>query len=108
MKLSHMDLPVKTAFDVRMMVKKLTPIYQCYADTEVDIIKKYGGEIQDDGRVVLGDREKENDLQSALSDLAKSECDEKIAPIHIKLDSMDGIRLSADDLEALESFVVFD
>lgn len=117
-KLSDFSLPVREAFEIFKLTKALQPAHEFAAKMERQLIEKYKGEVNDDGSVnfVHGDDEKSrseginnmNKFVAELDELNDTEMDYEFEPIKLSYDAMDGQKISANEIMALDGFVIFE
>lgn len=117
-KISDYSLPVREAFEVFKLTKALQPAYEFAEKKERQLIEKYGGEFTDDGSVnfVHGDDEKSrvegienmNRCVAELNELNDTEMDFEFEPIKLSYKAMEGQKISANEIMALDGFVIFE
>lgn len=117
-KISDYSLPVREAFEVFKLMKALQPAYEFAEKKERQLIEKYDGKFTDDGSIsfVHGDDEKSraegiknmNRCISELNKLNDTEMDIEFEPIKLSYDAMEGQKISANEIMALDGFVIFE
>ena len=102
-KLSATDLPLKTAYNVKKSIDLLQKEVDFFNQERKKLLEKYGTE-NEDGSFTLRE-DTLLDAQRSMEELLAMEVAPDIQVLSIPLD--DGIRLSANDIEALTPFVTF-
>ena len=102
-KLSATDLPLKTAYNVKKSIDLLQKEVDFFNQERKKLLEKYGAE-NEDGSFTLRE-DALLDAQRSMEELLAMEVAPDIPAVFIPLD--DGIRLSANDIEALTPFVTF-
>ena len=102
-KLSATDLPLKTAYNVKKSIDLLQKEVDFFNQERKKLLEKYGTE-NEDGSFTLRE-DTLLDAQRSMDELLNMEVAPDIPAVSIPLD--DGIRLSANDIEALTPFVTF-
>ncbi len=102
-KLSATDLPLKTAYNVKKSIDLLQKEVDFFNQERKKLLEKYGTE-NEDGSFTLRE-DTLLDAQRSMEELLAMEVAPDITAVSIPLD--DGIRLSANDIEALTPFVTF-
>ena len=102
-KLSATDLPLKTAYNVKRSIDLLQKEVDFFNQERKKLLEKYGTE-NEDGSFTLRE-DTLLDAQRSMDELLNMEVAPDIPAVSIPLD--DGIRLSANDIEALTPFVTF-
>lgn len=117
-KISNYDLPVRDAYMVFKLLKEVKLAYEFAAKMERQLIEKYKGQVNDDGSVnfIHGDDEKSksegisnmNKFVAELDELNNTEMDIEFEPIKLSYDAMEGQKISANEIMALDGFVIFE
>lgn len=102
-KLSATELPLKTAYNVKRSIDLLQKEVDFFNQERKKLLEKYGTE-NEDGSFTLRE-DTLLDAQRSMEELLAMEVAPDITAVSIPLD--DGIRLSANDIEALTPFVTF-
>ena len=102
-KLSATELPLKTAYNVKKSVDLLQKEVDFFNQERKKLMEKYGAE-NEDGSFTLRE-DTLADAQQSMDELLAMEVAPDIQVLSIPMD--DGIRLSANDIEALTPFVTF-
>ena len=92
----------ETAFALYGLKKKLKEIVDFQSEEEVKIVQKYGGEIAENGLVVIKENRKE--FMEEWEKLGDLECE--IEKISIPISQVPDIKL--DEIEALDGFINFE
>lgn len=107
--LSHLggiQMPVRCAYQLYQLRRKLEASYQFCAEQERRIIEKYHGVVQN-GMVTFTDEEAAASAQDALREVNEMTVEIEFEPVTIKLDDMQSGSISMDDIANLDGFVVF-
>lgn len=104
---SSITLPVKTAYDVFVLKKKMEPIYMARVEAEKSFIETCGGKIGSDGFPVFKSEADADEYRKQLIDLNDVDVDEKLNPVEVSFDSLNGQALLPSDIEALEGLITF-
>lgn len=103
-KLGQQDLPIKLAFDLFKIKRALQTQWDFQVDEEAKLTA--GTTVNPDGSVTFETPEKAEAFRARLKELASIDVDLKIKPVQIPL-SIPGLKLSMDDIDALDCFVQF-
>lgn len=117
-KMANMQLPVRVAYDLFMMLRQLEPAYKCELELERKLIEKYSGIIQNDGSISFQSldnteesmneaRKRVEGFGKEISELNDTEAPIDITPITISYEAMEGQTLTPADMACLDGFVVF-
>jgi len=100
-KLVSADLPIKTAFRVTRMVRKINDIFQDVEKQRVALVEKYGEQAKDGNYKVKN--ENITMFQKDFSELLNEEVEVDID--QLLLEELSNIKISAVELQALEPFI---
>ena len=92
------------AFTLFRLKKSLQEIFEFQNEEEQKLVKKYGGQMIDNGLVVIADKEQREQFQKEVEKLHAMECD--IQPVTIPAAAIPEISLA--EIEALDGFVIFE
>lgn len=106
-KLSKMELPIKIAYGVYMLIKELATQYEFSLQQEKIMIEKYHGEIHQDGSISFQSVEDSKDFQKELIELNNLEPEIKVSPVTINIGNLKGQSITPSDIISLEGFVNF-
>lgn len=101
-----MELPIKTAHAIYMMIKRLEPIYQCGVALERDIRKNLNIFIDGDA-MTYPSKEARDKYIEKMNELANMDVEFDVSPVRISIDDVNGQRITPSDIRALEGFVLF-
>lgn len=107
-RLSQMRLPIKTAFSVYQLVKKIEEPYKFALEEEKKLINKYNAEVKENGIISFSSAEDKNSFQNELQELNQLDHDIEIEPIVIKIEDLGEQTITPSDIFALEGFVEFE
>ena len=107
-RLSQVRLPIKTAFSVYQLVKKIEEPYKFALEEEKKLINKYNAEVKENGIISFSSAEDKNSFQNELQELNQLDHDIEIEPIVIKIEDLGEQTITPSDIFALESFVEFE
>ena len=106
-RLSQVRLPIKTAFSVYQLVKKIEEPYKFAFEEEKKLINKYNAEVKANGIISFSSAEDKNSFQNELQELNQLDHDIEIEPIVIKIEDLGEQTITPSDIFALEGFVEF-
>lgn len=105
-KLSAETLPIKIACKLHRLKTQLRTAWEFQLEEEGKLIDQLHPIAGEDGKLTFQSKEDSDLFRERLSELSQSEADDMtFDPVTVPM--MDGISLSADDIEALEGFVMF-
>lgn len=104
---SSITLPARTAYDVFVMKKKMEPIYMARVDAERSLLESCDGQIGNDGFPVFKSESGADNYRKQLIELNDIDVDEKIKPIEVSFDMLNGQTLLPSDIEDLDGFISF-
>ena len=107
-RLSQVRLPIKTAFSVYQLVKKIEEPYKFALEEEKKLINKYNAEVKENGIISFSSAEDKNSFQNELQELNQLNHDIEIEPIVIKIEDLGEQTITPSDIFALEGFVEFE
>ena len=107
-RLSQVRLPIKTAFSVYQLVKKIEEPYKFALEEEKKLINKYNAEVKENGIISFSSAEDKNSFQNELQELNQLDHDIEIEPIVIKIEDLGEQTITPSDIFALEGFVKFE
>ena len=107
-RLSQVRLPIKTAFSVYQLVKKIEEPYKFAFEEEKKLINKYNAEVKENGIISFSSAEDKNSFQNELQELNQLDHDIEIEPIVIKIEDLGEQTITPSDIFALEGFVEFE
>lgn len=107
-RLSQMRLPIKTAFSVYQLVKKMEEPYKFALEEEKKLINKYNAEVKENGIISFSSAEDKGSFQNELQELNQLDHDIEIEPIVIKMEDLGEQTITPSDIFALEGFVEFE
>lgn len=105
-KLSACPLPIKTAYAVHKLRMALRPVWEFQCEEEGKAIERLRPAVSADGGLTFANMEGKQAFLRVQSDLAEQEHEIDFQPVTIGL--LDGITLSANDIDALDGFVTFE
>lgn len=107
-RLSQVRLPIKTAFSVYQLIKKIEEPYKFAFEEEKKLINKYNAEVKENGIISFSSAEDKNSFQNELQELNQLDHDIEIEPIVIKIEDLGEQTITPSDILALEGFVEFE
>lgn len=107
-RLSQMRLPIKTAFSVYQLVKKIEEPYKFALEEEKKLINKYNAEVKENGIISFSSAEDKDSFQNELQELNQLDHDIEIEPLVIKIEDLGEQTITPSDIFALEGFVEFE
>lgn len=122
-RIQNMDMPVRIALHLSMLMKKLSPCFESAVECEKRLVEKYHGEIDENGRVVFRIRGAEDGTATdqdrveaqtnadgfnrEQQELNQTEIELDFQPLEIKLNDVADLKLTMADMTALDGFVNF-
>lgn len=103
-KLGQQDLPIKLAFDLFKIKQALQPQWDFQVDEENKL--SAGAIVKPDGSVAFDSQEEADAFRQRLIELSSMEVDLKVKPVQVPI-SIPGLKLSMEDIEALDGIVQF-
>ena len=103
-----MRLPIKTAFSVYQLVKKIEEPYKFALEEEKKLINKYNAEVKENGIISFSSAEDKDSFQNELQELNQLDHDIEIEPLVIKIEDLGEQTITPSDIFALEGFVEFE
>lgn len=103
--LGNEKMSMETAYKLFRQRKALKPAYEFQAEREKAIMEKYKAKPDRNGMFRTEDPEDLAQLQNDLKELAEMESDLKVEPVVIE--NAEGMRISPDEMEALENVIEF-
>lgn len=107
-RLSQVRLPIKTAFSVYQLVKKMEEPYKFALEEEKKLINKYNAEVKENGIISFSSAEDKDSFQNELQELNQLDHDIEIEPLVIKIEDLGEQTITPSDIFALEGFVEFE
>ena len=107
-RLSQVRLPIKIAFSVYQLVKKMEEPYKFALEEEKKLINKYNAEVKENGIISFSSAEDKDSFQNELQELNQLDHDIEIEPIVIKMEDLGEQTITPSDIFALEGFVEFE
>lgn len=105
MRMSTVQIPIKAARDLYTIRKAIEPIYQFCAEQERVIVNGYNGKIAN-GTISFDDEDNTKKAQKDLQDLYALEAEYGLDPVTVHLDDIINCKMSLNDMETLDGFVV--
>lgn len=105
-KLAACPLPIKTAYAVHKLRTALRPVWDFQCEEEGKAIDRLRPVVTGDGDLTFPSMESKREFLRVQSELAGQEHEIDFQPVTIEL--LDGITLSANDIDALDGFVTFE
>lgn len=106
-RMARADVPVRDAYKLYMLMKKLEPAYDFEIDREKTIIVKHGGKIRSDGTISFSQRSSAEEFQREISELKNMEAEIEYEQVTLDLAEMSDCKLSLEDIAALDGFIEF-
>lgn len=103
-KLGQQDLPIRLAFDLFKIKRALQPQWDFQVDEENRMTA--GANVNADGSVVFESPAEAEAFRQRLKEISAMDVDLKVKPVQVPL-SIPGLKLSMEDIEALDGFVQF-
>ena len=104
-KLSACPLPIKTAYAVHKLRMALRPVWEFQCEEEGKAIERLRPIADADGNLTFATMEGKKEFLRVQHELSEQEQEIDFQPVTVGL--LDGITLSANDIDALDGFVTF-
>lgn len=117
-KLSGMDMPARDAYRVFKLNQSLDSIRAFCWERERGMLEKHGGTLEQDGtiRFIHGDSEADQreggaNMEAFIREIDAfhdTEAEADIAPVTLRLDALDGQKITPADIAVLDGLVAFE
>lgn len=105
-KMANIPMDITTSFKLMKLKKRLEEYYQFEEQEEMKMFNEFHGELINDGRSMqFPTQEDANAFSKKWQELKDMEVEIEIEPIPVMLDQ--DIRLTIQDMEALDGFIQF-
>ena len=105
LKIASGELPLSVAYSFFKLKQALTPQWEFQIEQERMLFEKY--ELRQlDGEFTFNSEEDRNEFMQKIEDIGMLHVDIEVDPVHVRLDS--DLKMSMEDVENLEGFVVFE
>lgn len=105
-KLSSCPLPIKTAYAIHRLRTALKPAWDFQCEEEGKLIDRLHPTVTAEGNLTFANIEKKQEFLRVQNELAEQEQEIDFRPVKVGL--LDGIALSANDIETLDGFITFE
>lgn len=102
--LSRKPMNSFTAYKLFKLKKALAPVIEFQSEQEEKLVAEHGGQITENGQIMIADPEKRKAFNAAHRELGELECDVDI-PGKISLAMKEITDISVADMEALDDFI---
>ena len=103
----NMQLPVRVAHEIYMLMKKLEPFHSYGIEQERKLVAKYNGEVSADGQILFRNKDDAPLFRSELIEMNDLEVEVEFEPVRIPFDAVAEGTLSPMDICNLDGFVIF-
>ena len=107
LRLSDISLPLRDAYNVFCLRRKLEPIYQFEMERERKLLEELHGEITPDGSLRFDNVEAYMEFNKKVAEMSDMEIDDEHEVIQIKIDDLKNAEMKAADINRLYGFVEF-
>lgn len=118
-RIAEMQMPVRAAFQIYQLKKEFGVYFQRNLEFEKMLAEKHGGSVMPDGTVFFPAKgNSESDKQEAMrrteafrsemAALAAEPVDIHVGQVCLKVGDLEGLRISAEDLSALEELLTIE
>ena len=104
-KLASCQLPIKTAFQLHKLRTALKSAWGFQCEEEGKLIERLRPAVDADGNLTFATMEDKKEFLRVQNEIAEQEQEIDYQPVTVGL--LDGITLSANDIDALDGFVTF-
>lgn len=105
-KLAACPLPIKTAYAIHKLRAALKSAWEFQCEEEGKLIERLKPAVAANGNLTFANMEGKNEFLRVQNELAEQEQEIEFQPIAMEL--LDGISLSANDIDMLDGFVTFE
>lgn len=103
-----MQLPVREAHAVYMVRRQLEDQYYFQLEQERTLLEQHHGTINRDGDIRFGSKEDAQAFQAAITEMNDMDIDIEVSPAHIQFERVEDIKVTPEDMERLEGFIIFE
>lgn len=107
-KLSTVSFPVKKAYKIFILLKKIKEEFQFSIDREKLLIEKYGGSIQNDGVILFKDDSVARQFKNEIEELNDMDVEIEVAPIKLSGDEYKEYKISPSEMLSLDGLIEFE
>ena len=107
-KIAGMQLPIKQAYAIYLLSKKIKEHFDFFVEQEKKLIEKYNAEIKDNGTISFSNQEDAIKFQEEYNDYQAFEIEEDFTPITLKFADCGEQNITPADIANLESFIAFE
>lgn len=104
--LSSCPLPIKTAYSLHKLRAALKSVWEFQCEEEGKMIERLNPTVDDNGDLVFKNLDDKQEFLRIQKELAEQEQEINYQPVTVGL--LDGITLSANDIDMLDGFVMFE
>lgn len=118
MSIANMEMNLKDACAVNQLIETVNKEYYYFASLEQDLLDKYEGEVQPNGAISFVHGEDEESIHKGeenvqkfvveLNDLRNKEVAGEIIPVKLSCDTFSDLKITPNDLSALDGLVIFE
>ena len=106
--LAAQALPIKTACTIHRMRVALRPAWEFQQEEEEKLLNKLQPTSDEQGNLVFKTPQEAQKYRDLLKELGAMEAEGiTIQPVELPMSTLDGIQITANEVEALEGFVTF-
>ena len=95
----------RTAYALFLLKNELKTVVDFQSEEEAKLTEKYGGQITEEGAIVIADKEKAAAFRKEYAELGNMECEIKGEPATVDLDAAPEVTMQ--EIEALDGLVKF-
>lgn len=107
-RLAKMELPLRAAYDIYMLLRKLEPCYFFELEQEKKLLEKYNGSVNKNGYLEFDTNADAEGFHREVDELNKLDIDLDFDTVILSCATMNDIRISPTDIASLEGFVCFE
>ena len=104
-KLASCQLPIKTAFQLHKLRTALKSTWDFQCEEEGKLLERLRPAVDADGNLIFATMEDKKEFLRIQNEIAEQEQEIDYQPVVVGF--LDGITLSANDIDALDGFVTF-
>lgn len=106
--LGSANIPLKTAYKIFMLKKKIEPIFIFRMEKEKALLSELHGTVDENGTIHFNEMADAVKFRNAVDELNELEAEIDFEPISVSLEQMSGINMKPNDIEKLEGFIEFE
>ena len=107
-RIGHAQFPIREAYQIFKLTKELEPIFEIHLEYERELIERLGGHVDPSGMLTFDREDGLEEYQKGIAPIGEEDCSDRYTPVSIRLDSLNGMMITPDDMYALDGFINFE